>query len=685
MRFVANFGAKLRTMTSPAERHAELSRAIEAHDYRYYVLDDPNVSDQGYDALMRELRAIEQDHPALATAASPTRRVGGEARSVAVKVKHETKMLSLDNTYSETELGEFFTRVTGGLSATESVTYVVEPKLDGASIEVTYDGGALVAASTRGDGELGEDITENARTLRGVPLGIAHHGRITLRGEVLIFRRDLETMNAARESEGLEPFANPRNAAAGSVRMLDPREVERRPLRAIFYQLVEGPGLHASHAESLAWMEAQRLPTHRKQVVVEAAAVLPAIQEIDAARSAYPYETDGAVIKVNAYRQQGILGETSKFPRWATAFKFAPERALTVLRAIEVGVGRTGAITPVAHLDPVELAGTTVSRASLHNAEQIERLGVRIGDHVYVEKAGEIIPQIVGVDASRRTGEERVFCMPVACPACGGPVASKQQDGDLVISRCTNRQCPAQVKAQVHYFARRFAMDIADLGESLVVQLVDRGLVRDVADLYALTAHALAGLERMGDKSARNVTASIARSRARTLGGLLCGLGIPQIGQVAARQLAEAGRSLEAMLGWSDAELRERVAAIRGFGPSMVDSVSLYFADEAQRALLGKLVALGVGAPQPAPEAPPEGPLTGKSFCVTGVLSKKREDVHADLRAQGATVHDAVKKDTTYLVAGEKTGKSKLDQAKKFGTVVVDEAQLVALLGGPQS
>jgi DNA ligase (NAD+) len=666
-----------RAARAAAERHAELVREIDAHNYRYYVLDDPVVSDADFDRLLRELRAIEEAHPDLATPDSPTRRVGGEARTSVVQVKHAVRMLSLDNSYTEEELLEFRRRVTDGLPEAEVPRFCIEPKLDGASVEVIYEHGRLVQASTRGDGETGEDITQNARTIRSVPLTVAHKGKLTLRGEVVIYRRDLDALNADREAQGLEPFANPRNAAAGAVRMLDPREVARRPLRALFYQIVEGPDLHPTHHESLEWMEALGLPTHRRHVVVDWGGVRPSIDAIDRAREEYPFETDGAVIKVDAYRQQGMLGMTSKFPKWALAYKFAAEQARTKLEDIVVQVGRTGTLTPVAVLAPVVLAGTTVSRATLHNADMIQALDVRVGDYIFIQKAGEVIPQVVGVDAAARTGDERTFEMPLTCPSCGTPVVRAAGEA---ATRCPNRQCPEQIKQRIFYFARRFAMDVDHLGTALVDQLVERGIARDVAELYRLTPERIGELTRMGEKSAKNVYQSIERSKERTLDRLLCGLGIPQIGQVAARQLAEEAGTLQQMLAWTEAEAREHVDAIRGFGPKMVDSVVAFLQDPEQRALMQKLVELGVGRPQPRHEVAAEGPLKGMTFCVTGVLTKKREDVHADIRAAGGEVHDGVKKNTTYLVAGEKTGKSKLDQAKKFGTKVVGEKELYELI-----
>jgi DNA ligase (NAD+) len=667
---------------TPAERHQALVREIEAHNYRYYVLDDPTVSDHAFDELVRELTALEGHHPELATADSPTHRVGGEPRATAVQIKHVVRMLSLDNAYTPEELTAFYRRVADGLPDGDVPSFCIEPKLDGASVEVVYEGGRLVQASTRGDGDVGEEITQNVRTIRGVPLTVNHRERLTLRGEVVIYKSDLASYNADREAQGLEPFSNPRNAAAGAVRMLDPREVARRPLRALFYHAVEGAQVHKTHHETLDWLAELGLPTHRREVVAPWEGVWSAIEAIERARAHYPFETDGAVIKVDAYRQRDILGKTSKFPKGAIAFKFMAERATTQLLSIVVQVGRTGALTPVANLAPVELAGTTVTRASLHNAALVQTLDVRVGDTVLIQKAGEVIPQIVGVDVAARTGRETAFEMPDRCPACGTPVVRELRDaerpelGTEAATRCPNRGCPEQIKQGIFYFARRFAMDIDHVGSSLVDQLVERGIVRDVADLYSLTVDQIAQLERMGEKSARNVHGSIQRSKERTLERLLCGLGIPQIGQVAARQLAEEAETLGRLLSWTPEQTREHVGAIHGFGPKMVDSVVEYLHGVEQRRLLEKLSMLGVGRPQPRATVAAVGPLSGMSFCLTGVLSRKREEIQAEIRAAGGNVHDSVKKTTTYLVAGDKTGKTKLDQAKKAGTEVISERRL---------
>lgn len=660
------------------ERHDALLREIQAHDHRYYVLDDPSISDRDYDALYAELRALEEQFPELCTPDSPTQRVGGAPRTDLATVEHVVPMMSLDNTYNAEELAEFARRVRDGLPASAEPRFCVEPKLDGGSVEILYREGRLAGGSTRGDGRMGEDITENLRTIRSLPTRIDFTGPLTLRAEVVIYRRDLDRINEARVAAGEAPFANPRNAASGSLRMLDPRVVAKRGLRAVVWQVVEGPSLSPTHSGALDRLAELGLPTHRAhRVCDDIDAVTRAIADIDAARKDYPYETDGAVIKVDAFAQQDILGATAKFPRWAIAYKFSAERAATRLLDIQVQVGRTGALTPVAMLEPVALAGTTVSRASLHNAEIVQGLDVRIGDRVTIEKAGEIIPQIVSVDAAARTGSERPFVMPERCPVCDTPV--ERAEGEVAV-RCPNRRCPAVVKGALIHFARRFAMDIDGLGESLVDQLVDTGLVKDVADLYDLDVESVAALERMGKKSAENLIASIASSKERTLDRLLTGVGIDGVGQVASRQLAEVAGTLETLLSWSEEEARERVDAINGFGPVMVDAVAAFLHDEQSRTLLKKLQERGVSRPQPVAEVAEEGPLSGHSFCVTGVLSRKRDDVHADIRAAGGEVHDKVKKGTSFLVAGEKVGKSKLDGAKKHGARVVDEQTLEKML-----
>lgn len=672
-------------MIAAASRHAALCKEIAAHDYRYYVLDDPSITDFAYDALLRELREIEAEHPTLVTERSPTQRVSGKPRDGLRKVERPVRMYSLDNAYATADVAAFVERCVEGLDG-ESPLFAVEPKLDGASLEVVYHGGRLALATTRGDGAVGEDVTANVRTIRSLPLEIAHEGKLTLRGEVVLFKRDLAALNEVREREGLEPFANPRNAAAGSLRMLDPREVARRPLRVMFYQVVEGPELHGAHTESLAWLRTLGLPTHGREVRVPAERLGAELARLDSQRAEHPYETDGAVVKVDDYVQQERLGFTAKYPRWAMAYKFAAERARTRVLDIVVQVGRTGALTPVAVLEPVPLGGTIVGRASLHNADQVAQLDVRVGDDVFVEKAGEIIPQVVAVAAGPGTRGE-AFRMPIACPECGGVVVAKARDdarpelGVEAALRCTNRRCRAKVKGAILHWSRRFAMDVNHLGESLVEQLVDAGLVIDVASLYDLTVAQVAALDRMGDKSARNLVEAIAASKARPFSRVLTGLGIPQIGQVAAKQMAERVVSLEALLATSDERLRASLATIHGFGEKMIDEASRFLGDDEMRALLIRLRERSVGTPEPVAEVI-AGPLSGQCVCVTGTLSKKRDVVHEAIRNAGGTVHDTVKKGTTILVAGEKVGQSKFDQAKKHGVRVIDEVTFEAMLTG---
>jgi DNA ligase (NAD+) len=668
------------TGASAKKRHAALAAEIRAHDYRYYVLDDPTLSDREYDALYAELRALETRYPDLKSAISPTQRVGEELRSDLRTVPHVVPMISLDNTYNDEELAEFERRVLGGLPAGVEPEFCVEPKLDGASVEILYRDGELVGGSTRGDGTSGEDIAPNLRTMRSLPLTIPYKRPLTVRAEVVIFRRDLAKINQLRADAGEAPFANPRNAASGSLRMIDPRVVAQRPLRVMIWQVVEGPELSPTHAGALAKIAEFGLPTHRLERVCKTPQeVRRYIADIERARRDYPYETDGAVIKVNAFSAQDILGATAKFPRWAIAYKFGAERANTRVRSIVVQVGRTGALTPVANLDPVQLAGTTVSRASLHNAEIIEHLDVRVGDLVSIEKAGEIIPQVIAVDPSARTGSELPWQMPEVCPSCGSKVVGVE---DEVAIRCPNPRCPDKVKGAIFHFSRRFAMDIDHLGEALIEQLIASKLVADVSDLYELTVPQIEALERMAKRSAENVVQSIDRSREQPLERLLTGLGIEHVGQVAARQLAEAAESLPNLLSWGSEHVIEHVAQISGFGPKMVDSVRRYLESDENRKLLDKLARFSVSKPQPKARAAATGPLSGFSFCVTGVLSRKREDVHAAIRAAGGEVLDKVKKGTSFLVIGEKVGKAKTDSAKKFGARVIDEATLERMIFG---
>lgn len=667
----------------PEEHRAERSQydkivmTLRAHDYRYYVLDDPEIGDPEYDALYRSLRDLEQRHPDWVSPDSPTQRIGGAPRAGLVTARHVERMMSLDNTYDQAELGEFVRRVQGGLPTGFEFSFSVEPKVDGVSLELLYRNGKLTQAITRGDGENGEDVTESARTIRGLPLTIAYQNALTLRAEVVIYRRDLEAINELREQDGEAPFANSRNAAAGSLRLLDPKLVSGRRLRVLAWQVLErdfapDPKLALDKLHELA------LPSHGDITLAKNLdEIWAAVQAIGERRASLPYELDGAVIKVNSFAAHDLLGQTAKFPRWAIAYKYQAERAITRIKNIIVQVGRTGALTPVAELEPVQLAGTTVSRASLHNQDQIARLDVRLGDWVGVEKAGEIIPQIVSVQTETRDPAALSFRMPELCPSCGTPVVKSDE---AVALFCPNANCPAQVAASILYYSRRFAMDIDHLGEQLVEKLVSRG-IHSVADLYSITFEKLMSVERMGKKSAENVLSSIQGSKARTFDRLLTGLGIEMVGQVASKQLASQLGSLDHLLSLSREELEASLAHLPGFGPKMTASFLNYVFDAVHRPLLSELQALAVSVPLPKRvEVQVSGPLSGFTFCVTGVLSRPREEMHALIEAAGGAIHSQVKKGTTYLVAGEKVGKAKLAQAEKFLTQVLTEPELEALL-----
>lgn len=667
--------------SSPETRHAELVQVVRAHDYRYYVLDDPEISDPAYDALYQELKALESAHPELLTPDSPTQRVGARPRSDLRTVPHVEPMLSLDNTYNEGDVYEFDRRVRDGLPAGTLIEYSIEPKLDGASVEILYRGGRLVGGSTRGDGLEGEEILDNLRTIRGLPLFVGYKEDLTLRAEIVIYRRDLEVINEARLEEGQAPFANPRNAAAGSLRMLDPQIVARRRLRAFVWQVLER-NFTEDHSSALARAAELGLPTHARLLRATTREELIAkVHEIEALRAELPYEIDGAVIKVNSYAAQDVLGRTAKFPRWAIAYKFSAERAYTQLKSIVVQVGRTGALTPVAELEPVPLAGTVVARASLHNQDQIARLDVRLGDLVGVEKAGEIIPQVVEVRFEARSPGAQPYQMPLECPSCG--TLALRVPGE-VQARCPNPVCPGKLVGTILYYSRRFAMDIDHLGEQLVQKLVREGHVKSVADIYELNAVTLLSLERMAQKGVQNLLAAIEKSRTRTFDRLLTGLGIELIGQVASKQLALCFHSLPELRRLPLAEVEARLGDIPGFGPKMVSAFLRYLSAPETQELLRRLEDLGVSTPMPQTAAI-EGPLSSLSFCVTGVLSRKREDVHKDIQRAGGTVHDKVKTGTTFLVIGEKVGKAKLDSAAKLGTKVLRETELDLLLRGETS
>jgi DNA ligase (NAD+) len=661
-------------------RHEELARELEQHLHAYHVLDAPTISDAEYDKLFRQLLALEAEHPELVTPHSPSQRVGAQPREGFTKYKRPVRMYSLDNAYSEDELREFDERVRNGLGHDEPSLYVAEPKLDGASIEVVFEAGKLVLASTRGDGETGEEVTANVRTIRSLPLRIAHLDKLTLRGEVVILREDLAQVNELRAARGEELWANPRNAASGSLRLIDPRLTAERPLRVFFYDCVEP--IAPTHAQTLATFKQLGLPVHGQERLCRGIdEVIAFTQAFERARFDLRYDTDGVVLKLDDPHDRQQLGWTSRFPRWAIAYKFAAERKETQVLSIGVDLGRTGTLTPVAELTPIKLSGTTVSRASLHNLDYVAGKDVRVGDTVSVEKAGEIIPQVIAVNVALRPPETVPWTPPTQCPVCATPL--KRVEGEAAL-RCPNALCPGRLKAGVFYFTRRTGMDVDGLGRSLIEQLVDAGLIRNLADVFALDQHrgAILELERVGDKSVDNLMVSIERARTgRSFDRLLTALGIPLVGSVASKLIAERYGDLAHMLEREPPAIEQELAEIPGIGPKIASSVAAFMADPDQRATLERLLALGVKAETVRVEKV-TGPLSGKSFCVTGTLSQPRESIHASILARGGEVHTAVKKGTTYLVAGDKVGKAKLEAAVKKGAEVIDENRLRELLEG---
>lgn len=683
----------------PAERISALRGEIRRHEERYYVDAAPEITDGEFDALMAELRALEAAHPELVTTDSPTQRVGGRIADGFASVRHAEPMLSLDNAYDEADLRAFDERVRKGLELTEAdgpVRYTAELKVDGLSIALRYERGALVRAATRGDGETGEEVTPNVRTIRALPLTLPgiHPGVIEVRGEVYLPRASFERINRQRSEAGEPLFANPRNAAAGTLRTLDPGLVSRRALGAWVYQVVvvepDGQPLPDSHDAQLRLLETWGLPVEaNRRVCVGIEAVLQFCADWQEARRALDFETDGVVVKVDHLPDRDRLGTTSKFPRWAIAFKFPAEQRTTRLNAIQVEVGRTGAITPYAELEPVVVAGSTVSFATLHNADDVARKDIRAGDWVVVEKAGDVIPRVVGPVLSRRPESAVPWQMPTHCPRCASRLV---KEPDEAVWRCENASCPARLRRGLEHFASRAAMNIEGLGEALVDQLVTRGLVQDYADIYALDAGTLAALEsqsqkadgtaivrKFGQKSADKLVAQIERSKTNELWRLLFGLGIRHIGERSAQVLASAFGSIDAMAAATPGQLE----ATPEIGPVLAASVHAWFAEPGNRALIERLRAAGVRMEVPEAERAAQalpGPLAGRTYVITGTLTGfSRDEATAALERLGARVSGSVSKKTTAVVAGAEAG-SKLDKAQALGVPVLDEAAFVALL-----
>ncbi len=668
----------------PARQRAEALRLeIAGHNHRYYQDAAPTITDQEYDALYRELADLEAAHPDLLTPDSPTQRVGGAPLEEFTQIRHRVPMLSLDNTYSEEEVVEFYRRVQKSLPGRE-VPVIIEPKVDGVAVSLFYEKGALQYAATRGDGVQGDDITQNARTIKTIPRRLHGDGvpdELEVRGEVYLPKSGFSKLNESRAAEGKPLFANPRNAAAGSLKQLDPAIVARRPLAFVAHSfgLMEGGGatLH-SQSEMFALLTKCGLRISEKLwTAADAEGILRAIRELDAVRHGFEYETDGAVVKVDGFAQRQRLGLTSKSPRWAMAYKYAAERAETKLLDIQIQIGRTGVLTPVAILEPVPVSGTTVARATLHNAEEIARKDIRVGDTVAIEKAGEIIPAVVLVRTDLRDGSERVFHMPTACPSCGGPV---EQDPDGVAIRCQNIACPAQVRRRLQHFASRGAMDIEGLGEAMVEQLVGKGLVGSIPDIYGLQAAPLALLERMGEKSAANLVAGIAASKDRPLWKLLFGLGILHLGASGARALVAQFKTMDGIL---TAPL-DQIERARDIGKVVGLSVHEFFTNPANLESLARLRAAGLnfGERDPAPVRAAGGlPLADTRWVITGTLSQPREEIAELIQEKGGKVSGSLSNKTSYLLAGEEAG-SKLAKAQTLGVRVLTEADFRALLGG---
>lgn len=656
------------------ERILELRELLEKYNYEYHVLDKPSVPDAEYDQLMKELIELENNHPELHDEHSPTSRVGGAVLDFFEKVEHTVPMLSLGNAFNDQDLRDFDRRVRDGVG--DNVTYVAELKIDGLAVSLLYEDGRFVRGATRGDGTIGEDITNNLKTIRSIPFKLKDPVMLEVRGEAFMPKKSFQKLNAYREEEGQELFANPRNAAAGSLRQLDPKIAASRNLDIFLYGVgkLEGKSVD-SHDESLTYLSHLGFKTNPQWKKCENIdEVIQYVNSWQDKRPDLPYEIDGIVIKVNSLYQQEELGFTAKNPRWAIAYKFPAEEVVTKLEGIELNVGRTGVVTPTALLQPVLVAGTTVKRASLHNEDLIREKDIKIGDYVVVKKAGDIIPEVVNVITERRTGDETDFSMPTECPECESKL--ERLDGEVAL-RCLNPQCPAQIREGFIHFVSRNAMNIDGLGEKVVAQLFKEKLIDNVADLYKLERDKLLELERMGEKSADNLLAAIEKSKENSLERLLFGLGIRHVGAKAAKTISQRFETMETLMGATKEELLQ----VEEIGEKMADSIQLYFSKPEVKELMEELQSLGVNMTYKGPKLVKvedlDTPFAGKTVVLTGKLSiLTRNEAKEKLERLGAKVTGSVSKNTDMLIAGEDAG-SKLDKAKKLGIDVWDEQQLV--------
>ncbi len=660
---------------APANRAAELRELLERYNHAYYVLDDPLVPDAEYDRLFNELKDLEQARPELADPDSPTQRVGAKPLDAFSQVAHRVPMLSLENAFSDDELVDFDRRVRERLNTPGPITYCAEPKLDGLAVSLRYESGALVQAATRGDGATGEDITHNIRTIRAIPLRLRGAGVpaiLEVRGEVYMPRDGFERLNEKRRNQDQKTFANPRNAAAGSLRQLDSRITAERPLTMYCYGVgeVSDEFTASRYSELIQRLGEWGLRISPLMEPIEGLqGCIDYYNRLAEQRDGLDYDIDGIVYKVDDLDQQRRLGFVSRAPRWAIARKFPAQEQLTRLLAIDVQVGRTGTLTPVARLEPVEVAGVTVTNATLHNEDEIRRKDVRIGDLVVVRRAGDVIPQIVGVAPDRRPDDAQTFVFPDHCPECGSDVI---RDSDQAVVRCSGGLfCPAQRKEAIKHFASRRAMDIDGLGDKLVAQLVERELIHSPADLYALSAEQLAGLERMGEKSAHNLVAALEKSKQTTLERFLFALGIREVGETTAKTLAKHFRDLKAV----ETADQEALIAVPDVGPIVADHVHTFFRQPHNLEVVQQLLAAGIHWPEIPQDPAADQPLAGKTIVITGTLSRPRNEIKEQLEALGAKVTGSVSKKTDYLLAGEEAG-SKRDKAEKLGVEIVGEGWL---------